>query len=77
MIISEKDADLVQSELIYKLAPKNVLENTDWIEPGKVAWDWWNASNIYGVDFESGVNNNTYKYYIDFASKYGLEIYYS
>ncbi|HKI88260.1 MAG TPA: glycoside hydrolase family 97 catalytic domain-containing protein, partial [Draconibacterium sp.] len=73
MIISEKDADLVQSELIYKLAPKNVLENTDWIEPGKVAWDWWNACNIYGVDFESGVNNNTYKYYIDFASKYGLK----
>lgn len=73
MIISEKDADLVQSELIYKLAPKNVLENTDWIKPGKVAWDWWNACNIYGVDFESGVNNNTYKYYIDFASKYGLK----
>ena len=73
MIISEKDADLVQSELIYKLAPENVLDNTGWIKPGKVAWDWWNANNIYGVDFESGVNNNTYKYYIDFASKYGLE----
>ncbi len=73
MIISEKDADLVQSELIYKLAPENVLENTDWIKPGKVAWDWWNACNIYGVDFKSGVNNDTYKYYIDFASKYGLE----
>jgi len=73
MIISEKDADLVQSELIYKLAPKNVLENTEWIEPGKVAWDWWNACNVYGVDFESGVNNNTYKYYIDFASKNGLK----
>ena len=73
MIISDKDADLVQSEMIYKLAPENVLEKTDWIKPGKVAWDWWNANNVYGVDFESGVNNNTYKYYIDFASKYGLD----
>lgn len=73
MIITEKDADLVQSEMIYKLAPKNVLEETSWIKPGKVAWDWWNANNIYGVDFEAGVNNNTYKYYIDFASKYGLD----
>lgn len=73
MIISEKDADLVQSELVYKLAPEKVVENTGWIKPGKVAWDWWNACNIYGVDFKSGVNNNTYKYYIDFASKYGLE----
>ncbi len=73
MIISDKDADLVQSEMIYKLAPENVLENTGWIKPGKVAWDWWNANNVYGVDFESGINNETYKYYIDFAAKYGLD----
>jgi len=73
MLITEKDADLVQSNLIYKLAPEQKIENTDWIKPGKVAWDWWNANNIYGVDFESGVNNATYKYYIDFASKYGLD----
>ena len=73
MIVTEKDADLVQSELIYKLGPDRKLEVTDWIKPGKVAWDWWNANNIYGVDFEAGVNNNTYKYYIDFASKYGLD----
>lgn len=73
MIISEEDKQLVQSEMIYKLAPKVAIENTSWIKPGKVAWDWWNALNVYGVDFESGVNNETYKYYIDFAAKYGLE----
>lgn len=73
MIISENDADLVKSELIYKLAPAQKIEDTDWIKPGKVAWDWWNANNIYGVDFEAGVNTETYKYYIDFAAKYGLE----
>ncbi len=73
LLITEKDEDLVQSELIYKLGPEKKLENTAWIKPGKVAWDWWNANNIFGVDFESGVNNTTYKYYIDFASKYGLE----
>jgi alpha-glucosidase len=73
MIISEEDKELVQSELIYKLASENVLEDTEWIKPGKVAWDWWNALNVYGVDFESGVNNETYKYYIDFAAKYDLD----
>jgi alpha-glucosidase len=73
MIISREDKQLVESEMIYKLAPANVLENTDWIKPGKVAWDWWNALNVYNVDFKSGVNNDTYKYYIDFASEYGLE----
>jgi len=73
MIISDEDRQLVQSEMIYKLAPENVIENTDWIKPGKVAWDWWNALNVYGVDFESGVNNETYKYYIDFAAEYNLD----
>lgn len=43
IIISDDDRQLVESELIFKLAPENVIENTDWIKPGKVAWDWWNA----------------------------------
>lgn len=73
MIISSEDKQLVESEMIYKLAPDNVIENPEWIKPGKVAWDWWNALNVYGTDFKSGVNNDTYKYYIDFASEYGLE----
>jgi alpha-glucosidase len=49
------------------------VQDTSWIRPGKVAWDWWNATNIYGVDFKSGINTQTYKYYIDFAAKYGIE----
>jgi len=73
LLITENDADLVKSELIYQLGPEKKIENTDWIKPGKVAWDWWNYNNIYGVDFRAGVNNDTYKYYIDFASEYGLE----
>ena len=48
------------------------MQDTSWIKPGKVAWDWWNALNIDGVDFKSGVNTQTYKYYIDFAAKYGM-----
>ena len=43
------------------------------VKPGKVAWDWWNDWNISGVDFKSGVNNDTYKHYIDFASEHGIE----
>lgn len=73
MIVAEKDADLLTSELVYKLAKPLQIDDPSWIKPGKVAWDWWNALNLYGVDFESGVNTETYKYYIDFASKYGLE----
>ncbi|NQV32035.1 MAG: glycoside hydrolase family 97 catalytic domain-containing protein, partial [Phycisphaeraceae bacterium] len=58
---------------VYKLSTPCKLKDTAWIKPGKVAWDWWNACNVFGVDFKSGVNTETYKYYIDFASKYGLE----
>jgi len=72
-VISDEDKDLVESNLVFQLSSSLKLENTDWIQPGKVAWDWYNANNIYGVDFKAGINTNTYKYYIDFASKYGLE----
>ena len=73
LIVAEKDGDLIESEMVYKLAKPLQLTDTSWIKPGKVAWDWWNFNNIYGVDFRAGVNTETYKYYIDFAAKYGLE----
>lgn len=45
----------------------------DWVKPGKVAWEWWNGWNVKGVDFKAGINNDTYKFYIDFAAEYGIE----
>ena len=73
IVISENDKDLADSDLVYLLASPSRLDDVSWIEPGKVAWDWWNAWNLYGVDFPAGINNDTYKYYIDFASQYGIE----
>jgi alpha-glucosidase len=49
------------------------VKDTSWIRPGKVAWDWYNANNVHGVDFKSGVNTATYKHYIDFAARHGIE----
>ncbi|NPA36674.1 MAG: glycoside hydrolase family 97 protein [Chlorobi bacterium] len=72
IIVTTDDKQLIESELVYKLASPSKLKDISWIKGGKVAWDWWNALNIYGVNFKSGVNNDTYKYFIDFASKYGL-----
>jgi len=71
--ISKKDSDLITNQLTYQLAEPSRIPDVSWIKPGKVAWDWYNFNNIYGVDFRAGVNTNTYKYYIDFASKYGIE----
>jgi alpha-glucosidase len=72
-VIAQNDVKLIENDLVYKLAPPNKIEDTKWIKPGHVAWDWWNANNLYGVDFRAGINNDTYKYYIDFASKNGIE----
>jgi len=72
-VITEDDGKLIESEMVFKLGAPNKLENTDWIKPGQVAWDWWNANNITGVDFRAGINTETYKYYIDFASQNGIE----
>jgi alpha-glucosidase len=73
MGVVERDGDLLTNELVWLLEKPSQLQDTSWIKPGKVAWDWWNANNIYGVDFKAGINTQTYKYYIDFASKYGLQ----
>lgn len=71
--VSENDAQMADSDLVWKLASAAEDRDWSWVKPGKVAWDWWNDWNLYGVDFRAGINNDTYKYYIDFASKYGIE----
>ncbi len=73
MAVVGSDTDLAASNMSYLLAAPSRIADTSWIKPGKVAWDWWNAWNISGVDFKSGINNQTYKYYIDFASEKGIE----
>src|SRR5207237_5625237 len=69
---AETDGDLLTNQLVWLTAKPSQVQDTSWIKPGKVAWDWWNANNIYGVDFKAGINTQTYKYYIDFAAKYGI-----
>ncbi len=73
IVVARNDAELITNQLSYLLADTCQIEDPSWIKPGKVAWDWWNAWNIYGVDFKAGVNTDTYKYYIDFASQNGIE----
>ena len=72
--ISENDAQMADNDMVWKLAtPADPAADWSWVKPGKVAWDWWNGWNLYGVDFRAGINNDTYKYYIDFASRNGIE----
>lgn len=73
-VIANKDADLLTNTMTYKLATRSQIEDPSWIAPGQVSWEWWNDASPYGTDvnFVAGYNLDTYKYYIDFASKYGI-----
>lgn len=72
-MVSRNDAALAMNNMSYLLAAPCRVEDIGWVHPGKVAWDWWNYWNISGVPFKAGINNDTYKYYIDFASSMGIE----
>ncbi len=72
--VSVNDVQMADNDMVYRLAtPADPQTDWSWVKPGKVAWDWWNDWNIDGVDFKSGINNDTYKFYIDFASANGIE----
>ncbi|MDR3653402.1 MAG: glycoside hydrolase family 97 protein [Paludibacter sp.] len=72
-VITKEDKQLVENEMVSKLSKPNVLGDVSWVKPGQVSWDWWNGTfSPYGVDFKSGINTATYKYYIDFAYRFGI-----
>jgi alpha-glucosidase len=73
VIVSKEDKELLNSDMVYRLASPSRIKDVSWIKPGKVAWDWWNDWNISGVDFKAGINTQTYKYYIDFAAANKIE----
>ena len=73
IVISENDRELLDNDIVQKLAAPPRIADVSWIKPGKVAWDWWNNWNISHVDFRAGINTPTYKYYIDFAAANKLE----
>jgi alpha-glucosidase len=59
--------------MVYRLAPDPDFSDFKWIKPGKSTEEWITGRNLYGVDFEAGLNTETYKYYIDFAERFGFE----
>jgi alpha-glucosidase len=73
LVIATRDTVLLDTDMVYRLASETTLADTSWVKPGKVAWDWWNDNNVYGVPFRAGINTETYKHYIDFAAENGLQ----
>ena len=71
--VATEERQLLDSDLVYELSRPAANLDWSWVKPGKVAWDWWNDWNLYGVPFRAGINTETYKYYIDFAAANGVE----
>lgn len=73
VVVARNDKELADNDMVFKLATPSRIKDISWVRPGKVAWEWWNHWGIQNVDFEAGVNNETYMHYIDFASRHGIE----
>ena len=73
-VIADRDADLIENTMTARLSGPCRLDDTSWIHPGQVSWEFWNAASPYGpdVDFVAGLNTATYKYFIDFAAHFGI-----
>lgn len=71
-VVAEKDAALLENELVWLLAEPAADADWEWVKPGQVSWDWWNGMRLTGVDFRAGRNTESYRYYIDFAARYGI-----
>ena len=76
IIVSDDDRELLTNNMIFLLAKPQQIENTDWIKPGKAAWEWWHCAILEKAPFENGYKNlstQLYKYYIDFAAENKIE----
>lgn len=73
VLVARRDCELLGNDLVVRLAEPSRMADTSWIRPGKAAWEWWNDWGLYGVGFEAGINTPTYKHYIDFAARNGVE----
>ena len=72
MVVSENDKQLVDNNMVLQLSRRDTTQNYSWVKPGQVTWEWWHNAQVYKVDFKSGYNLDTYKYYIDFAAANGI-----
>ncbi|MGJ7029722.1 glycoside hydrolase family 97 protein [Niabella hirudinis] len=71
--VADREEDLIQNNMVYLLAsPQAPAADFSWVKPGVVLFDWWAKNNIYGVNFKSGINTATAKYFIDFCAAHGF-----
>ncbi len=72
VLIADHEKELITNQLVYLLAEPAQDDDYSWIKPGMATLDWWGRRNLFNVDFIGGVNMETFKYFIDFNSNFGI-----
>ncbi|SFP81253.1 glycoside hydrolase family 97 protein [Parafilimonas terrae] len=73
LMIAEEDKDLPSNDMVYRLASPSRVADVSWIKPGNITDEWIIDLNLYNVPFKAGRNTASYKYYIDFAKRFGFD----
>ncbi|MEN9702483.1 MAG: hypothetical protein RIR55_1825, partial [Bacteroidota bacterium] len=73
LMIAPEDKDLPNNDLVYQLASPNKVDDVSWVQTGKATDEWIININLFNIPFKPGINTATYKYYIDFAKRFGFE----
>ena len=73
ILIAAADKELPQNDLVYRLASPSRVRDVSWIHPGQGTDEWIIGINLFNIPFQAGINTATYKYYIDFARRFGFE----
>lgn len=73
LMIAEQDKELPSNDLVYRLASPSRVKDVSWIKPGNITEEWIIGINLFNVPFKSGINTSSYKYYIDFAQRFGID----
>lgn len=72
-MLGDNVGDLVESNMLVNLNEPCKIENPSWIKPGKSLWDW----RVWGYkaqdDYEYGLNTESHKRLIDFASESNIQ----
>ena len=71
-VLVDNDAQLLDNDVIYRLAEPCALTDIAWIKGGMSTWDWETSFTLDDVGFNSGRNVETYKYHVDYASRMGI-----
>jgi alpha-glucosidase len=72
VMLADEAGKLIESTLLANLSAPAQIDDTNWIRPGKAAWDWWSGPYAPTVA-QAGSNDDTARYFIDFAAEAGLQ----